>query len=311
MTPTVTTISPAVGFTAGGSLIEIAGTDFRLPTPAPSSGSGPVPVPPPSVRVTFGGVEARRVGVVSSTRLLVLIPEHDQGVFDVVVENLDDFGAQIGVATVVEGFTFSRPIFVSEEEPRPTKVTRALIRAFKRWITPNVVYTQHVDYSDDPLSEISREAEVQLPFLLLAGPTFRKSIGIYRRNVEPTTSDDAGVLTESRNPDTRDLVFGLTLAIDSATSLLSMVNATLAAVNRNHSIYVDIGESEPTKFEIRIEGDPDMQSRATKSSVFSATMTVAVLAVDILEIPGIESDAQTAIRPVVDDVSIGSEAVST
>lgn len=83
-TATVTGISPASGPAAGGTAVTISGTDF-----AGTSG------------VTFGGVAATNIVVVSNQRITCTTPAHAAGAVDVVVQ--DDAGN----VTMTGGFTFS------------------------------------------------------------------------------------------------------------------------------------------------------------------------------------------------------------
>jgi YVTN family beta-propeller protein len=66
-TPTIATVVPAVGLTAGGTAVEITGTDFSTPMTA-----------------TFGGVTVPAV-VVDATHLTCSTPPHARGAVDVVV----------------------------------------------------------------------------------------------------------------------------------------------------------------------------------------------------------------------------------
>lgn len=317
MTPIVTSIAPTVGSTGGFAVVEIIGSNFRQQTIAAPSGSGITPAPAPSVLVNFGGVPARLVRVASPTRLVVTLPEHEAGVVDVEVVNVDDYGAPLGSAVVAGGFEFRLPKFTGES--RLTVVVRALIRSLKRWIMPNVVYTQHVDYDDDPIDALRKVAETELPILFLTGPTLRDS-PFHREQVDPTapveetpTTPDDGTLAEYRLPKTFDLVFGLTVAVDAALPTLELLNAAIVSLNRAQRLDVDHGS--PTgrvSYELVIEGNPEVQSRATRSSVYSASMTIAVIGVDLVDLPGFVGDMTTTLRPLVTaDPLLAPEVVST
>lgn len=79
--PTVTSATPATGAAAGGEAItDLAGTDFR-----------------PGATVTFGGVAATSVVVVSRTRITCVTPAHAAGVVNVVVTNPDGRNSGTGV----------------------------------------------------------------------------------------------------------------------------------------------------------------------------------------------------------------------
>ena len=88
LTPTVTSISPASGTTAGGTVVTLAGTNFV-----------------PGMIVTFGGVEAAETTVASGTSLTATTPLHIAGAVSVVATNLN---AQSG--TLTNGFTYSTSV---------------------------------------------------------------------------------------------------------------------------------------------------------------------------------------------------------
>jgi hypothetical protein len=87
--PTVTSVNPASGFTAGGTSVTITGAGFV-------SGA----------TVAFGGTAAINVTVVSTTTITATTPAHAAGAVSVVVTNPD---GQMG--TLSNGFTFV--VFVS------------------------------------------------------------------------------------------------------------------------------------------------------------------------------------------------------
>ncbi|MBI2550208.1 IPT/TIG domain-containing protein [Candidatus Woesearchaeota archaeon] len=94
--PSITSVSPVSGPTAGGTVVTITGSYFV-------SGAG----------VTFGGAAAGSVTFVSSTQLTAVTPAHAAGLVDVVVTNPD---GQSG--TLVNGFTYVAPPTVSSFNPR-------------------------------------------------------------------------------------------------------------------------------------------------------------------------------------------------
>jgi len=85
--PTVTSISPNTGTTAGGTPVTITGTGFQ-------SGA----------TVTVGGTAATGVTVVSSKSITATTPAHGAGAVDIVVTNTD---SQSG--TLANGYSYSNP----------------------------------------------------------------------------------------------------------------------------------------------------------------------------------------------------------
>ncbi len=83
--PTVTSITPNTGTTAGGTSVTIAGTGFVA-----------------GATVSLGGTAATAVNVVSSTSITATTPAHAAGAANVVVTNSD---AQAG--TLTNGYTYT------------------------------------------------------------------------------------------------------------------------------------------------------------------------------------------------------------
>ena len=94
--PTVATISPTSGTTAGGTAVSITGTGFVA-----------------GATVKLGGTAATNVNVVGSTSITATTAAHAAGAVDVVVTNRD---AQSG--TLTQGFTYTTP-----SNPAPTVAT--------------------------------------------------------------------------------------------------------------------------------------------------------------------------------------------
>jgi plastocyanin len=85
--PTIASITPASGSTAGGTVTTISGTGFLT-----------------GVTVKFGGVAATNVTLTSSTSLNATTPAHAAGAVDVLVTNTD-----AKAATLTQGFTYTAP----------------------------------------------------------------------------------------------------------------------------------------------------------------------------------------------------------
>jgi phosphatidylserine/phosphatidylglycerophosphate/cardiolipin synthase-like enzyme len=91
--PTVSTVSPTSGTTAGGTAVTITGTNFV-------SGA----------TISFGGTTASNINVTNSTTITAMTPAHAAGAVNVVVTNPD---TQSGSLT--NGFTYTTP-----SAPAPT-----------------------------------------------------------------------------------------------------------------------------------------------------------------------------------------------
>src|SRR3990172_7365086 len=114
--PTITSVTPNSGPTAGRLLVAIAGTNFQLsPTPPPGPTNG---ILAPTVRVLFGTELAVNVAVVSSTKLYCYIPSGDDGPVDVTVTHLDPLGVPIvgETVTAVAAFTYTRVLLTAQSD---------------------------------------------------------------------------------------------------------------------------------------------------------------------------------------------------
>jgi hypothetical protein len=88
--PMITGVSPGSGTTDGGTTVTITGTGFQPAVP--------------STTVTFGGVAASGVNVISSTQIQAMTPAHDAGSVDVRVANPDTQSAtRVGGYVYVSG----------------------------------------------------------------------------------------------------------------------------------------------------------------------------------------------------------------
>jgi hypothetical protein len=85
--PSITTLSPTTGTTAGGTTVTITGTGLTGTT-----------------GVTFGGTAATSVNVVSATQVTCVAPAHAAGAVNVVVTTPG------GTATSTGGFTYAVPV---------------------------------------------------------------------------------------------------------------------------------------------------------------------------------------------------------
>lgn len=89
--PSISSITPSSGTTAGSLLVEILGAGFQLAAlPA-----GAATIPSSMVGVLVGGRAAREVRVFAGDRLTCIVPIGDAGPADVVVQNLDAAGVPI------------------------------------------------------------------------------------------------------------------------------------------------------------------------------------------------------------------------
>lgn len=296
--PIITSVTPAIGHSGGGTLIRIVGSNFQLPPPPPPTGI--VPDALPTVRVFIGGVEARRVRVASSTVLYVTTERRDPAKnLAVEVRNVGVFGETIdSPGTLVSAYEYARPIFTNVSELE--RLTKTLMAELRRQVFPEVVITAHVDWTDDPASILNGVRDAKAPCVLLAGPVLRPN-NMYRTMVKSVASIAPDVVREHRAALTDDLVFTVGALADKNSTMHSMVAALRDFKLRNPFLFVarEAGSSDMVKFELFWEGDLTVDSTNDSSNIRTATSTIVIVGVDTLCAPGFESDQATTAHPTL------------
>ena len=100
--PTLISVTPDSGIAAGGTVVDLAGMDFQ-----------------PGATVTFGGTPAM-VFSVTPTHIIATTPAHAVGAVDVTVSNPSGTPS-----TLVNGYTFTDPLFVAVAAGGTTAATSA------------------------------------------------------------------------------------------------------------------------------------------------------------------------------------------
>jgi hypothetical protein len=238
--PSISTVTPSTGLTAGRTLVEITGSGFRLPPdPAPT---GPVPPYPPTVAVLFGATPALAVKVLSSSLLTALTPASDAGAVSVTVKNLDDAGVPIPgeVATKAAGYAFARPGLAPQAnavlEPIALRVVKALVAALRRAVLDNVVLMVHTEYDDVP-GGVEVAMLASLPALAVGGPEFVE-VRQADQNEPPEEQVSDAAFRTMRPSSAFDLVFAITGAADSTGQLHFLLDATRDFFDRAHSLEI-------------------------------------------------------------------------
>ncbi len=219
--PSIISIVPSIGSTIGSELIEVKGNDFQLP-PAPPP-TGVVPVAAPTVEVTFGGVSATAVFVITPGRLLVQTPKHAEGDVDVVVNNIDTDGDVIPGETVteVDGFKFLFPNLAVEADL--TALVRQVLQFFKTYLHPNVSLTVHTDYDSSTSDGLNITEVAEFPHIVLIGPELVES-RFYSLNENSVVSEVGGAFDIQRESRTVDAGFDVLLLSDNTQELLNLTH---------------------------------------------------------------------------------------
>jgi hypothetical protein len=296
--PSITSISPISGPTAGSLLIEVLGAGFQLP-----AGTAP------SVRVLFGSRPAREVRVVSSGQLSCLVPPGRTGPADVVVQNLDTAGAPIaGEEAVAPGaFTYvPQPLAV---EADLTRLVRTLLHELKRQVIDNVVLTVHTDFDAGVGAELHLAQIARLPGLVLVGPELTEN-RFFSINQLPEVPTEPGQFAQRRVPYTVDLGFTVIGVSDHTTELLNLMAAAQLFFHRNPYLELDRDPADPGAGRVRYEmavgrdGELKVTSQPNESNVRSFSGRFVVRGFDLEDLPGSPGEGVVARGVVANDVVV-------
>ncbi len=272
-TPTIELVRPARGWTAGGTLIEISGTGFRLPT-RPTLGprtTGRIHAPPPSVRVLFNGRCSPRVWVISETILRCLTPRHpptrldvdgtelSSGTVDIQVQNLDAAGEVIAgeLATLSSAYSFVRPRL---DVPGGWYNVAAVLQEHLRdLILENVGMNPGVEYDNDTGDFANFVGMAKLPGIAITRVTFPASEDDSQDNgYSEEAGDPSGHILQRRGPVVNDVTATLIVVTNNTGEALNL-GEILAHVLKHHAVI----SSTPI--------DPDDPSKGTEDLVMVAT----------------------------------------
>jgi len=243
--PTLTSLSPTTGPTAGGDLVRLTGTGFAS-----------------QVAVLFGNAPAELLSVREEGGASIVdlrTPAHADGTVDVTLRNLGADGKLIlGEEAMLAGaYRFLRPRIVQESDL--TRLIRVLLRELKRQLLENVSLTVSVDYDDTTIDGLSVIAISTLPSLVLSAPRMAEN-RFYSSN-EPHEDVVAGSsgpeLLRRRPAYTVDLSFTLTVASDRTVELLNLMAAVATFLNRNRWIALPRDASDPASELVRWEMAPE------------------------------------------------------
>ena len=294
--PTISTVTPATGPTGGWTLVEIIGTNFRLPPDPPVS--GPVPPRPITVAVWFGGVRAQKVLIFSATTLAALTAARDAGVVDVQVVNLNDDGTPITgeQVTKLAAFTYARPKLT--EEDNLTRLERAFIQELKRQVIENTCPLTHTEYDDTPGDGLNIAAPAELPALLIGGPELveNRLYGSNEGMSRDRAGGAAGLYDRMRPARTVDLQFTLVGVSDSNVELLNLLAAVEQCFARTKYLTMLRNPAIPLNGSVRYEmdipftGQPRINSTSNDQNIRTFSLTVLVRGFDLEGMAGVTDD---------------------
>jgi hypothetical protein len=296
--PSIDSISPSAGPTAGSLLVEVLGAGFQL-----SAGAAP------SVRVLVGGRLAGEVRVAASRQLTCVVPPGDAGPVDVVVQNLDATGAPIPgeVAIAPSAFTYvPQPLAI---ETDLTRLIRALLQELKRQVLDNVLLTVHTDFDAGVGAELHLAQIARLPGLVLVGPELAED-RFFSLNQLPEVSTGPEQFAQRRVPYTVDLGFTVVGVSDHTTELLNLMAATQLFFHRNPYLEIDRDPNDRNAGRVRYEmavardGDLKVTSQPNESNVRSFSGRFVVRGFDLEDLAGAPGEGVVARGAVAGDVVV-------
>lgn len=240
--PTILTVTPDAGHSGGRTLIEITGTNFKLPDPPPATGK--TTAPPPTVQVLFGTKLATAVAVTEAGQLYCLTPINDPGTVSVTVRNVDAAGVLIGAetATLADAYTYARPDLT--QKGNIARALEAFIVEIRRQITPNCDWAVHTDFDDTTGDGLNVAYQGRLPSLVLADLQLPDKSS--PESDTYTVEIDATTFVERRAPVIVDAVFSIVGVSDNLLEMLSLLEATKQFFALNGSISVDRDPADPS-----------------------------------------------------------------
>lgn len=306
---------PAEGPTAGRSLVDIWGRNFRKPPDPPSSGptgstvSGLVVASEPqTVSVTFGGAAAERVIFLSPIHLQVITPitplagtkagNWGEGSVDVVVTNLDDDGDAIPgeTVTVADGFTYRHVKLDATTPSDLLRLVETLIQELKKQVIPEVILTQSTDYDSATGDGLNIVDIAKTPAIVIIGPDLPEN-RFYSRNDQPEEVEGEEV-TIYRKPRTVDLLFDVIgIASDSIKELLNLEALMNEFMDRNPFISMIRDPADLSKgsvsyeFDIQPNGDFRTSKRPSNSNIRVFTGAIMIRGFDIEGFAGFSHDS--------------------
>lgn len=242
--PTITTVNPTSGPTAGGDLVRITGTDFAA-----------------AIDVLFGGVPATVASLRDEAGVSIAdvrTPPHADGSVEVTVRNLDGSGVPIPgeEATLAAAYRYLRASISDESDL--TRLVRRLLQKLKREVLEATSISVSVDYDDTVIDGVNVIAMAQLPAVVLSGPRIDEN-RFFSTNVphEDAVVGSAGPeLLRRRPPFTVDLEFTITAASDRTVELLNLMAAVATFLNRTRWIEMPRDPDDAAKGNVRWEMDP-------------------------------------------------------
>ena len=287
--PTVGSVSPVLLATGGDQILSVTGTGFRVRAP---SNVTPAPTLPPTVRVVIGGVPARRVDVLSDTRIDVLVPNHAPGLVHLEVTNLDDSGTAIPGEVVLapNAATYELQRYTAEYESDLQRLTRQLIRMLREQMLVESNVAIDVDFDQATEDGMNIVKLSTMPGIAIIGPDTRDKRPDHANVPQDVVVNTDGDFVETRPARFVDVVFELIAASNSRMELLNIQTELIAFVQRNPRFCIARSPTAPELGEVCFEFDfdgkdglPDTGGQPNASNVRQFSARIAIRDVPLLD----------------------------
>jgi hypothetical protein len=315
--PTISAVSPSVGATGGGNLVQITGTNFRVwQIPAPTG--GPAGPRTPTVEVRFNGARSSRVIVASATRLFAVVPKTSlpmvaptlgEGVVAVEVRNVDSGVTIPGeAATLAGGYGYRRVQLALESDL--TRLCRALMQELKAQVLANVSISTHTDWDPDTDDGLNTLGLAELPGIALLGPDLVEN-RFYSRNDRSWRQASGIEQVLRRAPYTVDLQFTLVGACELKMQAINLMAVVQSFVELTKRISMRRDGADPSQgyvsydLDVMPDGDMRMDAMPSESNVHSFSGRLVLRGFDVEDLagfPGSQVISRTA--QVTEDVDL-------
>jgi hypothetical protein len=309
--PTITTVSPATGPTKGGNVVEITGTNFRLPPTPPAVGfvGGDAQV---TVAVQFGGVASAEAHALTATRLYARVPAW-AGAWDtatpaalaVRVANLDDAGVEIPTENVTKAnaYTVDRPSLQALTDWQRF-IYDGVVTFLRRHLLMDVWVRASRDYDANPADGENEPMEAVVPRIELAGPTVREDRENALNRLDPE-ADGATYFRRLHYPRTVELDFDVTGFASSERGIFGLAQAFILLFRDHDAIpFLRVGGAPSSgiiSYEalIPFDGQPSFGPVDTADGLRTFGAILRVCGVDLDETDGLVIERG---RTVYDDI---------
>jgi hypothetical protein len=303
--PTIATISPDNVPTGGRTLIEITGTNFKVPTLPPAL-LEPSPDPIPTVEVLFNTTPGTEVAVISATRLFILVPKspisvnaannYGEGSVDVTINNLDDNGDPIvgETVTLADGLAYSRAQLATQSDF--ARLIRDLIHEFRLQTIPNVSISTHTEFDPNTGDLLNITGLAQLPGIALIGPDLVENRFYSQNKPQVSLSSTPGEYLKRRVGYTVDMEFTIVGVSDLKMEILNLMAAVNSYFERNKYIEFQRDASDSSlgtvQYEIDLTADGDLKTIETPndSNIRAFSGRFVIRGFDMQDLTGFDTD---------------------